>query len=67
MEDLTKLDIVEILKTLEEGYDIIESNLNTEQEDFLALGDAVININSLPDLDLPLTLKDYLPLLKKEK
>jgi hypothetical protein len=67
MEDLTKLDIVDILDNLESGYDIIESNLIDEQTDFLSLGDSLLNENELPDIDFKLTLKDYLQLLSKNK
>jgi hypothetical protein len=68
MEDLTQLDVTEILESLEKGYDIIESNLMDEQTDFLALGDDIVEENTLPDIDLKLSLKDYLEtFIKKEE
>jgi len=67
MEDLTNLDITEILGSLEKGYDIIESNLMDEQTDFLSLGDDLVEENVLPDVDLKLTLKDYLETFTKKE
>lgn len=62
---MEELDIKDILEKLEDGYDIIKSNLIDEQTDFLKMGDAVLEENALPSIDLPLTLNDYLMLLKE--
>ena len=62
---MEELDIKDILEKLEDGYDIIKTNLIDEQTDFLKMGDAVLEENALPSIDLPLTLNDYLMLLKE--
>jgi hypothetical protein len=67
MEDLAQLDIINILESLESGYDIIESNLVEEQTDFLCVGDVLVEENVLPDIDLMFTLKDYLETFTKKE
>lgn len=62
-KELEELDIKEVLGQLEDGYDIIASNFFKEQIDFLSMGDGVVDLNVLPDIDIPLTLNDYVKLL----
>jgi hypothetical protein len=63
MED----DIQSILEKLESSYDIIENNLFKDKIDYLGIGQSVLEINTLPSIDLPLNLRDYLLTLKNEE
>lgn len=62
---MEELDITELLSTLEDGYDIIKSNILDKQLDFLAMGDDVFGMNEVPEIDIPITLGDYIALLKE--
>lgn len=52
-------DVLDILEELENGYDIIENNFFVEQEDFLGIGESIVELNELPTIDVPLSVKEF--------